>query len=498
MTDRKIEYFVPQDSVVRQTLLNDISEWLNILGIIPPLSFERLISLSIDYLNSRPESDSRYLGYIMILINNHLWMSWLSGVPVNERLLLLPKCLASAENCKGTFDEFGLICNKCGQCHIVDIEKKAQELGYVTLIAEGSPVVAELIKSGQVSGIIGISCLEALEKAFKHITDAAIPAVAVPLLNDGCSNTKADLDMLNEVLALNYQPQYSQQNYQQLKEFVQGWFEFDRLSDQLSQYGFDNNNQVAKVALDYLAADGKRNRPFCTTAIYQAISNDNTEDFPSAVQLTAIAIELFHKASLIHDDIEDNDTERYGQPTLNASYGNAYAINAGDYLIGSGYKLLSYLPVELDIKCRIIQAISSAHQELTVGQGLELANDKEMLTLEQILSIFEGKTSPAFKAAFCCGAYLANADEKAIQLLEKLSIVMGIAYQIRDDIDDKDRDDNELSIFNCQEWQTENNKDEAAQILFEKHLDQCRMIIENIQPPRLKFLLAKIISRLEN
>ena len=58
----------------------------------------------------------------------------------------------------------------------------------------------------------------------------------------------------------------------------------------------------------------------------------------------AIAVECFHKASLVHDDIQDKDEERYGQPTVHARYGEAMAINIGDLLLGEGYRLLASLP----------------------------------------------------------------------------------------------------------------------------------------------------------
>ena len=89
---------------------------------------------------------------------------------------------------------------------------------------------------------------------------------------------------------------------------------------------------------------------------------------------TALAIEAFHKASLVHDDIEDDDTFRYGRTTLHRQYGVGTAINVGDYLIGLGYRLVSRDRKELGGDCAadILNRLSDAHLKLSEGQGAEL------------------------------------------------------------------------------------------------------------------------------
>ena len=105
------------------------------------------------------------------------------------------------------------------------------------------------------------------------------------------------------------------------------------------------------IAYDFLAAGGKHLRPFITLAAYDAMTRRRTARWPTApaaarpipdaVQRVALAIEVFHKASLVHDDIEDDDPFRYGRPTLHRNYGMPLAINVGDYLIGLGYRLVA-------------------------------------------------------------------------------------------------------------------------------------------------------------
>ena len=494
MQNREIQYNIPQDSKFRAQLENDISQWLKSRHIVPPIDFDKLADLSEEFI-SETKTEGNLTAFVMILINNQLWLPWLSGIPVEKRLLLLPKCLASAKECQGTTDYIGLICNHCNKCAISGIEELAQSLGYITLVAEGSPVVAELIKTGQIAGIVGVSCLEALSKAFEHINNAAIPAVAVPLLDDGCEETTADLEKLKKTLRLGFSPEYRQLDYQQLKELVQSWFNHDKLQTLLNKYNIASYGPTAVNSIDYVSSNGKRYRPFITAAVYETLTENDT--FPDSVILTATAIEFFHKASLIHDDIEDNDSERYGHPTLNARFGNAYAINAGDYLIGSGYTTLAAISENPEIKGNIITEIAKAHQLLTIGQGMELENIGKTLPLETVLEIFQAKTSPAFNAALKCGAYLANADNDTLEQLEKIGNALGIAYQIKDDLDDIETDENELSILHCFSNLPETMQKIEAQKLLDHYLKQCRDHLSEIKQPRLKFLLAKIIERIQ-
>src|SRR5262249_47047259 len=101
------------------------------------------------------------------------------------------------------------------------------------------------------------------------------------------------------------------------------------------------------IAYDFLSRGGKRSRPFITLAAYDALKgapatlSDTGWELPDAVKRAAVAIESFHKASLVHDDIEDDDAFRYGQETLHRVHGVGTAINVGDYLIGLGYRCVS-------------------------------------------------------------------------------------------------------------------------------------------------------------
>ncbi len=94
----------------------------------------------------------------------------------------MPHCLKHAEGCPADYDEFGLECRKCGACSIADFRRLADEMGYKVLVAEGSPIVLKIIVSGYVDAIVGVACLNVLEKAIDKILLAGIPCMAVPLL----------------------------------------------------------------------------------------------------------------------------------------------------------------------------------------------------------------------------------------------------------------------------------------------------------------------------
>ena len=126
----------------------------------------------------------------------------MAAVPPSRRLFLLPHCLKHAEGCPADYDEFGLDCKKCGACSIADYRSMAEEMGYKVLVAEGSPIVLKIIVSGHVDAIVGVACLNVLEKAIDKILLAGIPCMAVPLLSSDCRNTSVDDEWVTEMIKL--------------------------------------------------------------------------------------------------------------------------------------------------------------------------------------------------------------------------------------------------------------------------------------------------------
>jgi len=178
--------------------------------------------------------------------------------------------------------------------------------------------------------------------------------------------------------------------------------------------------------------------------------NADSVDLSDSVKRSALAIETFHKASLVHDDIEDDDAFRYGEPTLHRQHGLAAAINLGDYLVGLGYRLVSRERKLLGGDCAsdILDRLADAHLKLSEGQGAELlwrdAEDQKLTPLDA-LKIYALKTSPAFEAALYTGIRLAQDAEPYEKMIIDFSRNLGVAFQILNDLKDWfDDGDNKL------------------------------------------------------
>ncbi len=150
-----------------------------------------------------PES---FLGWMMVMLSSGFWRDALAAVPPERRLFLLPHCLKHAEGCPAEYDQFGMNCKECGACSIADFRGLAEDMGYRVLVAEGSPVVMKIIVGGYVDAVVGVACLNVLEKAIDKVLLAGIPCMAVPLLSSDCRNTKVDEAWINEMIRTPYLP----------------------------------------------------------------------------------------------------------------------------------------------------------------------------------------------------------------------------------------------------------------------------------------------------
>lgn len=374
---------VPDAKAVREQIRRESKVVTDSLDRSRPLTKSILQEIATQLLTtlSMPEE---YLGFTMVTISNEFWRDQFMATDFKRRLLLLPHCLKHAEGCPADYDELGLDCRKCGACSIADFKVGAEDLGYKVLVAEGTPIVLKIIVSGHVDAVLGVACLNVLEKAIEKVLKVGVPALAVPLLSSDCKNTSVDDDWVSEVLALKQEPPKARtRTYLPLLRVANQLFdhtELERLAPRLRSHGSQapghngNGNGAARtlhlrdldpiaateeIGYDWLARGGKRFRPFITLASFDAIRGGdatmldpetNPASLPDPVRRAALAIETFHKASLVHDDIEDDDTYRYGRETLHRKHGMPIAINVGDYLIGLGYRLVSRGRKEADRK----------------------------------------------------------------------------------------------------------------------------------------------------
>ena len=526
---------VPQTPIERNHFLHVIRNYVAEFNPVPPMPADEL-KIHADRVIGMLKCDPIYRDYIGVLINNEMWREQIAAVPFERRLLLLPKCLRVESKCPAPFDEFGLLCKQCGLCTIQDLQAEAEKLGYATLVAEGSAIVMSLIQTGKIEAIVGVSCLSVLERAFPYMEAAAIPGVAIPLLQDDCIDTTVDLDWVWDYIHLTSDDQTRRLDLGALRDEVDFWFSPVALDTIMG----NAEGETERLAREWLMRAGKRWRPFLVVSAYQALRRDTGKPLPEDIKKVAVAVECFHKASLIHDDIEDNDALRYGEKTLHEEHGTAVALNVGDLLIGEGYRLLAACKASAEAKAEMIRVASEGQRELCRGQGAELcwARQPQSLTQHQVLDIFRKKTAPAFEVALRVGALYAgvSAHEEVEDVLHVYSEALGIAYQIRDDLSDlgdtgetndiaglrpslllavaheKAKDAQKellasvwrrqlpagVSVKDIEALYTELGADLRAKTLLETYKEEAIRCLRDLENPNLKGLLRRVLGKIFN
>ena len=435
-TWRQTQSNIPNERGERDRIKASAAAYVENHGLVAPLGMTELREHAVGIV-LESGLDPAFADYAAVILNNEVWREELAQVPYNRRLLLLPKCMRVEEHCPAPFDEFGMLCKECGLCSIEDLTVEAERLGYAVLIAEGSAIVRAMIETGKIEAIVGVSCLNVLEKCFPHMEAVAIPGMSIPLLQDDCVNTNVDLDQVWDVIHLTSEDETYRLDLDGLKSEVQSWFQ----PEALDHYMGPAASETDRIAREWLARDGKRWRPYLSVCVHLALTAAGKLEEPELggdLAKLAIAVECFHKASLIHDDIEDGDTQRYGEDALHAEYGVPVALNVGDLLLGEGYRLIGELDVDGETRAAMLAEAARGHVTLSRGQGAELcwARDPRPLGSLEVLGIFREKTAPAFEVALRLGAHFASAESEVHEVLGAYSEALGIAYQIRDDLED--------------------------------------------------------------
>ncbi len=496
---------IPQTKWERDRILNYIRDYVEREKPVPPLPQEDLIAHAARLVEEL-KLDPIHRDYVGVLFSNELWRETLATIPYERRLLLMPKCLRVESKCPAPFDEFGLLCKQCGLCSIQDFQNEAERLGYAVLVAEGSAIVMSLIQTGKIEAIVGISCLPVLERTFPYVEAAAIPAVAVPLLQDDCIDTTVDIDWVWDYIHLTSDDKTRRLNLNALHEEVRTWFSNEGLTAIMGA----PVGHAEELSREWLLRAGKRWRPFLAVAVSQALRTNADAPLSDSIKKISVAVECFHKASLIHDDIEDGDDKRYDEPALHAEHGIPCALNAGDLLIGEGYRLLAEAGVPATALGAMIRIASEGQRELCRGQGMELAwqRNPQPLSVAQVLEIFRRKTSPAFSVALLLGAAHAGRLDEVEDTLVAFSEALGIAYQIRDDLDDRAEDTTPEAmavhpniIEATARERFKGNMEESVEnvlMLLERYKEQSIRALQDLDNANLKGLLRRIVGKMFN
>ncbi len=190
--------------------------------------------------------------------------------------------------------------------------------------------------------------------------------------------------------------------------------------------------------LRYACEGGKRIRPLILVLSAECIKSKKVE--PDAY-LAASAIELLHTESIIHDDIIDEENQRRGKPSFHIKYGYNSSILTADFVLGVILNISSKLKDP-----RIINELSNAATKMTEGEMMEIKLGKEMdITEDDYIKVLEFKTASLFEASAKIGAITGGGDEDQIHTMTSFGNLLGIAYQIHDDLIDWS---NENRLFN--------------------------------------------------
>ena len=177
-----------------------------------------------------------------------------------------------------------------------------------------------------------------------------------------------------------------------------------------------------------LAAGGKRVRP--QLAMIASRMFDGKDE---AVLPAALALEVFHNFTLLHDDVMDKADMRRGRPTVHVKWNENTAILSGDQMLIEAYKLLSGVPA--DKLPKVLQLFNQMATEICEGQQYDVDfESQEQVALDDYLLMIRLKTSVLLANALQIGAYIAGADEQAQDALYQFGIAVGLAFQIQDDI----------------------------------------------------------------
>ncbi|MBY7663595.1 MULTISPECIES: polyprenyl synthetase family protein [Staphylococcus] len=184
-----------------------------------------------------------------------------------------------------------------------------------------------------------------------------------------------------------------------------------------------------------LEAGGKRIRPLLLLATLDMLSEEGYQKGMSS----ALALEMIHTYSLIHDDLPamDNDDYRRGKPTNHKVYGEWMAILAGDALLTKAFELIATQnDLKPNIQIQLIQSLAQAsgHLGMVGGQTLDMQSESQQLTLSQIQTIHEHKTGALIHFAIVAAAIIAEAPPRITQLLSDFAKQLGVIFQIKDDL----------------------------------------------------------------
>jgi geranylgeranyl diphosphate synthase type II len=212
-----------------------------------------------------------------------------------------------------------------------------------------------------------------------------------------------------------------QKNQSQLEQFF---------TEYLENQVFDREPHTLYAPIDYIMAlGGKRLRPLLTLMGCQMFGRPAGDALPAA-----LAVEVFHNFSLVHDDIMDEAPLRRGMPTVHQKYNANTAILSGDAMLIEAYRFLCQSPADASLP-RLMHIFNHTALEVCEGQAADMDFEKrDDVSLPEYLRMIEQKTAALIGGALALGAVIGGASEEDAAHLDAFGRNIGIAFQIQDDL----------------------------------------------------------------
>lgn len=232
--------------------------------------------------------------------------------------------------------------------------------------------------------------------------------------------------------------------------------EINPLLDQFSSYLSKIDEYLAReldlyswsefyTPLRYASEGGKRIRPLILVLSAETISSNKrlTTEITEDMFLASCAIELLHTESVIHDDIIDKEDYRRGKPSFHIKYGYNSSILTADFVLGIILNIITKLN-----NAKVSAELSKAATKMSEGEMMEIKLTKDLILKDDdYIKVVENKTASLFEAASKIGSLLGEGTEEEISAMGNFGHLLGIAYQIHDDIMDWNNEDRLFNIL---------------------------------------------------
>ncbi len=207
----------------------------------------------------------------------------------------------------------------------------------------------------------------------------------------------------------------------------------ERMDKVINRYFGDLHGDLFKASAHLLLAGGKRLRPAVVILSADAVKRGSSDDLLPA----ALALELTHNFTLIHDDIMDGDVTRRGVPTVHTVWGEPTAILAGDVLYAKAFEFICLSDAADIAKVRATTMLARTCTDICDGQSMDITfGTREDVSELEYLEMVSKKTGVLYGAAAAIGGILAGANPVQADALYQFGVNSGIAFQIQDDLID--------------------------------------------------------------